>query len=419
MKKPYLITEIDMTEAGSGCFVCMGDLSGNGRLDFLAAQPDSGFDDRYFPHQIQALTAYDVHGNILWKKGEPVQGTKCAGSDIPVQIADIDGDGYNEVLCVMNKKFCILDGKTGSLKRSFDLPDEYAHDCIIVCNLTGGEYASDVILKNRYHQMWAMDKDFNLLWTHKGNIGHFPYVYDFDGDGADEVMAGYTMLDSDGTYMWECQELDDHCDALWVGDILGNGDVQMVIGGSVTVMYDTKGNELFRYTGSKESQHVALGRYKPGSDEVYISGLDRVVRGGENAEDALFLLDKTGKEIAREKRDTKGWLTILHTINNFFGDHQDYMLAYRRGGGVMPGLYGFDLKPVLTFDHEGFDGDCYLSFADIFDEGREDVVINSGGRLYIYSSHEVDINKQPSGQPLKQPKRLAHQTVYFGAEMPR
>lgn len=414
MTETVLINKIDISKGGSGSFVFMGDLSGNGRVDFLVAQPDSILDDRYFPHQIQALTAFDVKGNILWQVGEVKEGTKVAGSDIPVQICDIDGDGYNEVLCVMNKRFLILDGRDGSVKKDFALPDEWAHDCIIVANLTGGEYPSDIILKNRYHQMWAVDKDFKLLWTHKGNIGHFPWVYDFDGDGLDEVMAGYTMLDSDGSFMWECHDLDDHCDALWVGKVQPEKEgVQMVIGGSVTVMYDAKGNELWRYTGSKESQHVALGRYNPESDEVMVAGLDRVVRGGPNAEDALFVLDKNGNEIAREKRDTIGWLTIIHTINNYDGTNQDYILAFRRGGGIMPSLYNHKLEKITSFPKDG-----YVLFADVFDEGKEDVIIYSNGELCIFGSRMSDINKEPSGVPLKQPKRLSHQTVYFGAQMP-
>ena len=40
-----------------------------------------------------------------------------------------------------------------------------------------------------------------MLWTHEGNPGHFR-AYDLDGDGYDEVMAGYTSLDHDGTPLW-------------------------------------------------------------------------------------------------------------------------------------------------------------------------------------------------------------------------
>ncbi len=78
----------------------------------------------------------------------------------------------------------------------------------------------------------------------------------------------------------------------------------------------------------------------------------------------------------------------------------------------MPGLYNHELKPILTFPENG-----YFGFADIFDEGKEDVVINSDTAISIYSSRPTDINKPASGIPLKQTKRLSHQTVYFGAEL--
>jgi len=32
--------------------------------------------------------------------------------------------------------------------------------------------------------------------------GHYPLVYDWNGDGKDEVMAGYFFLQSDGTQVW-------------------------------------------------------------------------------------------------------------------------------------------------------------------------------------------------------------------------
>src|SRR5699024_10648343 len=148
-------------------------------------------------------------------------------------------------------KFLILDGKTGEVKKSYDLPAEEAHDCIIIANLTGNDFSQDIILKDRYQQLWAMDKNFNLLWHHQGNVGHFPWVFDFDGDGRDEVMAGYDFLNAKGEKLWSCHDLDDHADCIWVGKVNEETkDYQIVVGGSVTVMYDYHGNELWRYEGS-------------------------------------------------------------------------------------------------------------------------------------------------------------------------
>ena len=97
-----------------------------------------------------------------------------------------------EVLCVMDSRLIVINGHDGSVRSSHELPDPEAHDCIIIANLTGNPNGRDFILKDRYHRMWAMDRNFNMLWTHEGNPGHFPWAYDLDGDGYDEVMAGYT-----------------------------------------------------------------------------------------------------------------------------------------------------------------------------------------------------------------------------------
>jgi len=175
----------------------LGDLDGDGRMEMLLKQPDGGIDDRYEPHEIQCMTVFDLEGNQLWQVGAPDPQVRGSGSDMPAQIWDIDGDGWLEVVCVMGGQFRVLDGRTGALKWAHDLPDPDAHDGIVICNLTGGAFAQDVILKDRYARMWAMGRDFRVLWTHRGNPGHFPWPYDFDGDGRDEVMAGYTLLAHD------------------------------------------------------------------------------------------------------------------------------------------------------------------------------------------------------------------------------
>lgn len=411
---PELIGTIDIRSAGKNNKLLLGDLNGDGRMELLLVQPDGGIDDRYVPHQICCMTAFDLQGNRLWQVGTPEENPGGFGSDFPAQIYDIDGDGFNEVLCVMEKQFHIFDGRTGTLKKSFPLPDPEAHDCICIANLTGGKHPQDIILKNRYTKMWAMDKDFTLLWFHEGNLGHYPWVYDFDGDGCDEVMAGYDMLDQDGKVLWSCKDLEDHADCIWVGDVdldPANG-VEIVIGGSVTVMYDWKGKERWRYEGSIESQHVALGKFREDIPGIQIAGLDRIVRGNDNGRDGIFLLNDKGEEIWKENRRTKGWLTIIETFHNWNGEQKDHILAYRRGGGIFPTLYDGFLNPVVTFPVDG-----YVAHGDLMGENREDVVIYDTETVHIFSSKTVDLTQPASGNPLPQTKRLSHSTLYPGGEL--
>ncbi|WP_309120651.1 hypothetical protein [Paenibacillus sp.] len=414
-----LLRKIDIRRAGLRNKLLLGDLDGDGRMEIVMVQPDGGIDDRYVPHQVQCLTAFDLDGSLLWQVGTPDPDCGGHGSDVPAQMYDIDGDGRNEVLCVMNKRFLVLDGRTGETKRAFDLPGEQAHDCIIIANLTGGPHARDIILKDRYRTLWALDRDFRLLWKHEGNPGHYPWAYDFDGDGRDEVMAGYDFLDHDGRKLWSARDLDDHADCIWVGDVDGDprGEAEIVIGGSVTVMYDRRGRELWRYDGSIESQHVALGKFRDDVPGLQVAGLDRIRRGdtggrfAEGGKDGMFLLDSRGRELWKEDRRTSGWLTIVETLRHWDDGSLDYILAYRRGGGVFPTLYDGHMNAVATFPVDG-----YAAHADLTGAGREQVLIYDAASVSIFGSRASDLTPARPGVPLPQPKRLYSSTLYPGGE---
>ncbi|CAH1214245.1 hypothetical protein PAECIP111890_04062 [Paenibacillus sp. JJ-223] len=406
------VGRVDISQAGLRCKMLLGDLNGDGRLEMLLVQADGGIDDRYVPHQVRCLTAYDLTGELLWQVGSPDPDAGGPGSDYPAQIADWDGDGSNEVVCVMEKRFLVLDGSTGEIKESHALPGEQAHDCIILANLTGEPQKMDVILKDRYKTMWALNHEFELLWKHEGNTGHFPWVYDIDGDGRHEVMAGYDMLDHDGTLLWSCRDLEDHADCIWFGDVDGDGKTEIVIGGSVTVMMDLQGNEKWRYTGSIESQHVALGTFCDGLKGLQVAGLDRIVRGDEQGLDGMFLLDAAGQEIWKENRTTRGWLTIIEPVRKWDDSGLDYILAYRRGGGVLPSLINGDMETVASFGKEG-----YAVHADLCQSGREQVIIYDALEAVIYSSSPLSLEQAQTERAQPQSKRLYSSTLYPGGEV--
>lgn len=416
VEEVYEIARLDISAAGPRCKMLLGDLNGDGRMEMLLVQPDDRQDVRYIPHQVQCLTAFDLSGNLLWQHGKPSEGAGSQGSDYPAQIYDIDGDGALEVLCVMDGRLQMLDGATGRLKSAFDLPAPHAHDCIIVANLSGGEQASDILLKDRYERLWALNRHGEVLWTHEGNVGHYPWVYDLDGDGYDEIMAGYDLLDHTGRLRWSCRDLDDHADCIWVGDVNGDGEPELVVGGSVTVMYDKQGIELWRYEGSVESQHIALGKFRSDLPGLQIAGLDRITREddgkGLRGRDALFLLDEQGQELWKEERTTSGWLTIAETLSRWTADAPDYILAYRRGGGVNPSLYDGHLNVVAEFPLDG-----YVVHGELFGLETEQVIVYTDTTAAIYASAPIQVTVPPSGRPLPQPKRLSHSTLYPGGEV--
>ncbi len=411
------IGSFSIERAGKGKGL-LGDINGDGRMEVVFVQADGDIDDRYVPHTVTCVTAFDLNGRLLWQTGELSERPGGFGSDFPAQIFDIDGDGELEVICVMKGKLTFIEGKTGKIKKEHPLPAQDAHDCIIIANLTGAKPPREIILKDRYFNMWALDRDLNVMWTHHGNIGHFPYAYDINGDGFDEVMAGYDCLDHNGKVMWSCHDLEDHADCIWVGDVNGDGKPEIAVGGSVTCLYSADGQELWRYEGSVESQHIALGRFIPGAPGLQLAGLDRIRRGdgykGQwDGKDGLFLVDCNGSEVIKEDRKTKGWLTIAETLRNWNGEGKDHILAYRRGGGVNPGLYDHNLEMTAEFPAESAEKN-YVLHGDLFGRGMEDVIVYGDREAVIYSGTPADLNAPPSGIALPQPRRLYSSTLYPG-----
>ncbi len=408
----YLLKKIDITASGRGCRMWLGDIDGDGRMEIVMVQPDAGFDDRYFPHSVTAATAFNLEGEILWQIGTPDPEVYRSGADIPAQIYDIDNDGNNEFLCCRNGELQIYDGKTGTLKESHPIPNKHAHDCIIIADLEGTGYPQNIILKNRYHQMWALDRNYNVMWTFKGNLGHYPWPYDLDGDGKDEIIAGYTVLNANGDTLWRIKMLD-HADCVWVGDLDQNPETgpAVLVGGLDTTAHTWDGKLIWRYTDTVESQNIALGNFLPENPGTEMGGLDRIDRSGPEGKDGLFLVNCKGETLFKEDRKVPGWSTIATTIHNFDGTGKDHLLAYKRGN-LPAAIYDGHMNPIFEFPFDG-----HIMWTDLIGDGQAQILIYNDDKIEIYSAKEMDLSKAVVPYTRPQPKRLYDWTRYWGSEM--
>jgi hypothetical protein len=185
----------------AGAWVVAGDVDGDGQVEIVSAR---NVDERDV-HYTSAVVAQRLDGSVLWRWGNPRIGRKKLHHDVACQIYDWDGDGRNEVVLCTKGFLVELDGATGKERRRLPLPPE-ATDCLVFANLSGNSRATDVLVKTRYTQIWAYNRGWEPLWTVKMPGGfrtaHQPRPIDIDGDGVDEIMAGYAMLDPDGTTRW-------------------------------------------------------------------------------------------------------------------------------------------------------------------------------------------------------------------------
>lgn len=408
------VAVVDISAGGVGSRMWLGDLTGDGRYEMVMAQPDGGFNDAYFPHSVNALTAIDLEGRVLWQVGTPSE-TARSGSDIPCQVYDLDDDGELEVLAAMGDEIRVFDGKTGALERSIPLPDKGAHDCILIANLAGDDHPDELIVKDRYHRIWALDVTGKVLFTFAGNVGHYGWAYDLDDDGRDELIFGYHVLSPDGELLWE-MDLEGHADAIWVADVdqdPSNG-VEILVGGDGSYLYNRVGRQLWAYEGTVESQNAFPGEFRPDLPGLEVGGLDRIDRGDPGL-DGLFLVDANGRELYKEERAVPGWSSIATVVRGFDSDTYDLFLAYRRGGELEPGLYDGYMRRWYHFPEELMW--AHFMWGDLVGSGSSQIVAyTDGGEAMVFSADGSFDVTRVTGKQRAQPKRLYNWTRYWGSE---
>lgn len=413
--EPQLVATLDTTAGGPFTRLLIGDVDGDGRADFVTMQPDVITDNK-LPHAVVALTAFDLLGRQLWQVGTVDPKGKASASDIPAQIYDLDDDGNSEVVVVMNDALLTLDGKTGKEKKRYALPDADAHDAISFADLRGTGRPSDIILKNRFDQLWAYDSDFTLLFTFAGDVGFYPWVFDWDEDGRDEIMAGCHFVDDDGTELWSCSnDVDTVVDSIWSVDLdpAANNGTEIVLGGGNTLGYQADGTRLFT-VDTVEAQNLAPGEFRADSPGLEVAGLDRVDRTAANGYDNLFLLSATGEQLWQETRAPgSGWSTIAGKLTHWDKSGRDYVVAYARAD-ALPTIYDGDFNVIGTIP----DKDALLMVADLCGDERNEMVAYTDQYVRVYASGACALDSHVTGVPRSQPKSLYNWTRYWGGDVP-
>jgi hypothetical protein len=405
---PVAVKKFDISGSGSCARARWGDLNGDGRLDFLMVQPTNDN-----PSYVQMLTAYDgVTGAKLWQIGRD-NGLNGTDRDEPAQIYDIDNDGRTEVIAAMAGELRFYGGADGELKKSFPLPAGDAHDAILFANFSKNATAQDIVLKNRYTKAWVVDINGKLLWTYSGITGHYPWTYDTNGDGRDELFVGYSQLDYQGKPVYPAPFNYDHPDCIWLGDVDNNPDngLEVVYGlaqaPSLQAVNTRSGKVVWRNNDSRESQQIIIGDFRKDLPGLETYGMDRVNR---TTQDAVFIVDSSGKLIWRETPDNSGFGTAIKLVRNWDGTDTALCLAIKRGSGVRPELR--DGKGAIV-DRIGADGEN-AAVVDIAGDSKQEIVMYSKTEMTVYSNGPLDYNQPPPnpGHPMPQVKEYYNYSRY-------
>jgi len=403
--KPVLLKQIDTKGFGVGRHVRFGHLTSKDRLDVVLAQNIKLRPEQDDLTTTRCLTALDLDGNVLWQFGEPssVPDAGLATCDVPFQIYDIDGDGKDEVLCIKNFKLYILNGQDGSVKSVMPLPMNPEHenrygrlagDSIIIANFRGEPRPSDIVIKNRYKQVWAYDNQFNLLWTQKlQNTGHFAIPYDFDGDGRDDLFIGYALISPDGEIKWS-KDWRDHTDEIAIGPFDPNReDVQiaLVCGEEGFNILSPDGEVLHRdHLG--HAQRLSAAKFRGD-----IEGLQFYVITFWGNPGIISLHDCTGKKLLSFEPTTTG--NVLNPVN-WTGNGTE--LALLSGSIKHGGMIDGHGRTVVIFPDDGHPELCAEAL-DLTGDARDEIVLWDMERMWIYTQ-----DKPFHGDRIYKPVRYPH-----------
>jgi len=395
--QPWKIVCLDPDYGGQ--WILAADLNTDGAVDIVSSENFNKGD----VHYTTTVVAQNLDGSVLWKWGNPDIGRKNWHHDVACQIHDWNGDNnYEVVLCT--KGFLVeLEGATGRELRQIPIPEE-ATDCLVFCNLSGKSHPCDVLVKDRYHNIWAYNQQGKLLWTVRNPGGyptaHQPLPIDLDGDGRDEIMAGYAMLNSDGSIRWiykskQVEQAKGHVDC---ARVFRHGsapdDFRIVLtccGANNITLIDGNGKVLWEVSGH-HFESIDIGHIIPNHAGPHICvDIDHQPYG----KSPVWVLDEQGRPLAQLVTD----YSRHHCLLDFTGDGIEEILVVHKGG-----LYNHQGRRIGTFNTPGTEMsegkikyEKSMLIGDMIGDGIPDVILATPYNVYIYQN----TNGRKSGKSLR------------------
>ena len=374
---------------GAGRNLRFGDLDGDSDIDVLIGQiQHHGPRDSH--SELSCMTAMTFDGDILWQTSKPDPGKYHLTNDVGFQIHDLDNDGKNEVIYTMNFEIIVADAATGKTKYKTSLPESKIEndkfkrilgDCLFFFDAEGKGWDSNILTKDRYNNFWVFNSNLKVIWEGSCKTGHYPFAFDTDNDGCDELAIGYSLYDNDGRQLWCLDEkIGDHCDGVVVvrhsPDSTALAEIMYAASNAGYLRVSTDGQVLKNILNG-HVQNPAIADFRPDRP-----GLETVSIDFWGSQGIIHMYDADGNIYHDFEPNQYGSMCLPL---NWRGSGDEFFVLNPsvREGGVFDG-HG---RKVVVFPDDGHPDMCNATL-DITGDCRDEIVVWDQHSIWIYTQSD-------------------------------
>ncbi len=366
----------DTKSFGTNQNIRLGDLTGDGNKELVFIRPGK----TVYP-SISLISAMNLDGEILWQYGSPEEMIAMTGSELPVQIHDLDGDGDREVIFVSNGWIHILEGKNGELVRRVKVPGSWAVNTIIFGDLLGIGRDNCMLLSDRKNHLLVLNDRLELLWEQVLDNGCQPLVYDLNGDGLHDVLMGFSVFDHQGSLMFDVGAfIGDRCNGVSVYELQeGAGTIPCLIyaAGDWGLMYFDFDGNLLKQKIMGHVQYVSVAEL-----DAEKPGLEVVTSNGWGSDGLVHILDASG-QVTHQFLPVSGISRCLPV--NWKGDGEEFFVT--SADSILGGMFDDRGQLSVLFPSDGHPVSCYM-VQDLTGDARDEVLVWDNLELWIYTQDD-------------------------------